>query len=128
MRAGLMQSTPLLISSILDFAERAHGRREIVSRLIDEPLWRYDYAGLAVRARKAAQALRKLGVDAGGTVSSLAWNTHRHLELFYAVPGIGAVLHTANPPLHDEQIIYTLNNADSTVLLFDRNQIGSTHV
>src|SRR3546814_11128399 len=80
MRAGLMQSTPLLISSILDFAERAHGRREIVSRLIDEPLWRYDYAGLAVRARKAAQALRKLGVDAGGTVSSLAWNPHRSEE------------------------------------------------
>ena len=121
MRAGLMQSAPLLISSILDFAERAHGRREIVSRLIDEPLWRYDYAGLALRARKAAQALRRLGIDTGGTVSSLAWNTHRHLELFYAVPGIGAVLHTANPRLHDEQIVYTLNHADSTVLLFDRN-------
>ncbi|HSW14457.1 MAG TPA: long-chain fatty acid--CoA ligase [Solimonas sp.] len=121
MRAGLMQSTPLLISSILNFSERAHGRREIVSRLIDEPLWRYDFAGLALRARKTAQALRRLGVDAGGAVSSLAWNTHRHLELLYAVPGMGAVLHTANPRLHDEQIIYTLNHADSTVLLFDRN-------
>ncbi|HEY0915070.1 MAG TPA: long-chain fatty acid--CoA ligase [Solimonas sp.] len=121
MKAGLMQSTPLSISSILDFAERAHGRREIVSRLIDEPLWRYDYAGLSRRTRQLAQALRRLGVDAGGAVSSLAWNTHRHLELLYAVPGLGAVLHTANPRLHDDQIVYTLNHADSTVLLFDRN-------
>nr|WP_241695909.1 long-chain fatty acid--CoA ligase [Solimonas terrae] len=116
-----MQATPLSIPSILSFAERAHGRREIVSRLVDEPLWRYDFAGLGLRARKAAQALQRLGVNAGDTVSSLAWNTHRHLELFYAVPGLGAVLHTANPRLHDEQIVYTLEHADSTILLFDRN-------
>lgn len=119
-----MQPTPLLISSILTYAEKAHARREIVSQLVDEPQWRYDFAGLALRTRKAAQALRRLGVDAGGAVSSLAWNTHRHLELFYAVPGIGAVLHTANPRLHDEQIIYTLNDADTTVLLFERNLLA----
>lgn len=124
MQRGLMQSTPLLISSILEFAAKAHGRREIVSRLIDEPLWRYDYAGLADRAKRVAQAMETLGVGAGGTVSSLAWNTHRHLELLYAVPGMGAVVHTANPRLFDEQIIYTINHADSTVLLFDRNLLG----
>ncbi|NGY03329.1 long-chain fatty acid--CoA ligase [Solimonas terrae] len=124
MKAGLMQPAPLLISSILNFAARAHGRREIVSRLIDEPLWRYDYAGLAQRARQAAQALQGLGVNAGGAVSTLAWNTHRHLELFYAVPGTGAVLHTANPRLHDEQIIYTLDHAESSILLFDRNLLS----
>lgn len=124
MQRGLMQSTPLLISSILEFAAKAHARREVVSRLIDEPLWRYDYAGLADRAKRVAQALGKLGVGAGGTVSSLAWNTHRHMELLYAVPGMGAVVHTANPRLFDEQIIYTINHADSTVLLFDRNLLG----
>ncbi len=121
MKPGLMQTAPLLISSIIKYAENAHGRREIVSRLIDEPLWRYDFSGLALRARKAAQALKRLGVDTDGTVSTLAWNTHRHMELFYAVPGLGSILHTANPRLHDDQIVYTINHADSTVLLFDRN-------
>ncbi len=118
---GLMQTTPLMISGILTYAAQAHGAREIVSRLIDEPLHRYDYAGLARRAAKAAHALRGLGIKAGDRVTSLAWNTHRHLELFYAVPGIGAVLHTANPRLFDEQIVYTINHAESSVLFFERN-------
>lgn len=118
---GLMQTTPLMISGILTYAAQAHGAREIVSRLIDEPLHRYDYAGLARRAAKAAHALQRLGIKAGDRVTSLAWNTHRHLELFYAVPGIGAVLHTANPRLFDEQIVYTINHAESAVLFFERN-------
>jgi fatty-acyl-CoA synthase len=118
---GLMQTTPLLVSGILRYAASAHGGREIVSRLIDEPPWRYDYAGLAKRAAQAANALTRLGVKSGDRVTSLAWNTHRHLELFYAVPGLGAVLHTANPRLSDEQIVFTINHAGSGVLLFDRN-------
>ncbi|MBV2131692.1 long-chain fatty acid--CoA ligase [Pseudomonas sp. MAP12] len=116
-----MQKAPLLISSILKHAASAHGDQEVVSRLIDEPLWRYDYQGLASRAGQAAAMLQRLGIGAGDCVSSLAWNTHRHYELFFAVPGIGAVLHTANPRLSDEQIAYTLNHAGSSVLLFDRS-------
>jgi len=118
---GLMQTTPLMISGILNYAAQAHAGREIVSRQIDAPLWRYDYAGLARRAAQAAHALRGLGVRPGDRVTSLAWNTHRHLELFYAAPGIGAVLHTANPRLFDEQIIYTINHAESAVLFYERN-------
>ncbi len=121
MLEGLMQKAPLLISSILKHAASAHGDQEVVSRLIDEPLWRYDYRGLATRAAQAAAMLQRLGIGAGDCVSSLAWNTHRHYELFFAVPGIGAVLHTANPRLSDEQIAYTLNHAGSSVLLFDRS-------
>ena len=121
MLAGLMQTTPLLISQILGFAARAHGGRAIVSRLVDEPVWAYDYAHLSVRAQKLARALGALGVGAGDRVTSLAWNTDRHLELFYAVPGMGAVLHTGNPRLFDEQIIYTINHAQSRVLAFDSN-------
>jgi fatty-acyl-CoA synthase len=121
MTPGLMQQTPLQTSAILRFAATAHARREIVSRQIDGPLWRYDYAGLARRAARAAHALGRLGVAPGDRVSSLAWNTHRHLELFYAVTGAGAVLHTGNPRLFDEQIAYTINHAGSTVLLFDSN-------
>jgi fatty-acyl-CoA synthase len=119
-----MQRTPLQISAILRYAADAHGTREIVSRLIDEPPWRYDYGALARRAAQAAHALERLGVRAGDRVSSLAWNTHRHLELFYAVTGIGAVLHTANPRLTDEQIAYTINHAESGILLVDRNLLG----
>ncbi len=118
---GLMQTTPLMISGILNYAAQAHARREIVSRQIDAPLWRYDYAGLARRAAQAAHALQGLGVRSGNRVTSLAWNTHRHLELFYAVPGIGAVLHTANPRLFDEQIVYTINHAESSVLFYERS-------
>lgn len=121
MLPGLMQTTPLMISGILTYAAQAHGAREIVSKLIDEPVWRYDYDGLARRAAQLAHALTRLGVQPGDRVTSLAWNTHRHLELFYAVPGIGAVLHTANPRLFDEQIVYTINHAESAVLLFDRS-------
>jgi acyl-CoA synthetase (AMP-forming)/AMP-acid ligase II len=118
---GLMQTTPLQISGILRYAAAAHGRREVVSRPIDEPLWRYDYTAFAERCGRAAQALARLGVQGGDRVTSLAWNHHRHLELFYAATGAGLVLHTANPRLFDEQIVYTINHAESRVLLYDRN-------
>jgi 3-(methylthio)propionyl---CoA ligase len=118
---GLMQARQLNISAILQFAATAHAGREIVSRLIDEPLWRGTYAECHQRAAQAAHWLASLGIGAGDRVSSLAWNTHRHFELFFAVPGIGAVLHTANPRLPDEHIAYTINNAGSRVLIFDRN-------
>jgi len=118
---GLMQTRPLMISGIISYAATAHGGREIVSMLVDEPVWRYDYSSCAARVARAANLLQALGVGAGDRVSSLAWNTHRHLELFYAVPGIEAVLHTANPRLHDEQILYTINHAGSSVLFFERN-------
>ncbi len=121
MLQGLMQDRPLQVSAILEHAARAHPTREIVSELVEEPSWRYDWRGCDRRARKAAQALAALGIGAGDRVSSLAWNTHRHLELFYAVPGMGAVLHTANPRLSDEQIAYTINHAGSRILLFDAN-------
>ncbi|WP_396272163.1 long-chain fatty acid--CoA ligase [Hyphomonas sp.] len=119
MLQGLMQARPLLVSAITDYAEQAHGKREITSRLVDEPDWRYDYRGLAQRSRKLANALLDLGICAGDRVSSLAWNTHRHMELFFGVTGSGAVLHTANPRLHADQIIYTINHAGSRILFFD---------
>jgi fatty-acyl-CoA synthase len=121
MLPGLMQDAPLQISAILTHAARAHGEREIVSKLVDEPLWRYDWAGCERRSRQAAQMLGTLGIAGGDRVSSLAWNTHRHLELFYAVPGIGAVLHTANPRLSDDQIAFTINHAGSRILFYEPN-------
>ena len=121
---GLMQPFQLQISTVLRYAAAAHARREIVSRQIEGPIWRYDYRALAERAARAAHMLTNLGVRPGDRVSSLAWNTHRHLELFYAAPGFGAVLHTANPRLFDDQIIYTINHAESAVLLFESNLLA----
>ena len=118
---GLMQNAPLNIADILRFASVAHGGREIVSKNIDEPIWRYNYARAWTRAARAAQALSRLGVAPGDRVSSLAWNTHRHFELFFAVPGMGAVLHTANPRLPEDHLVFTINHAGSKVLLLDRN-------
>ena len=124
MLPGLMQSFPLQISTILKHAALAHPTQEIVSRLVDEPLWRYDYAGLARRSAQLANLMSTLDVGSGDRVSTLAWNTHRHLELFYGVPGMGAVLHTANPRLSDDQIIFTINHADSSVLFFDKTFVA----
>ena len=120
---GLMQNAPLNIADILRFASVAHGGREIVSKNIDEPIWRYNYARAWTRAARAAHALARLGVAPGDRVSSLAWNTHRHFELFFAVPGMGAVLHTANPRLPDDHLIFTINHSGSKVLLLDRNMV-----
>jgi fatty-acyl-CoA synthase len=116
-----MQHTPLQIIDILRFAATAHPQREIVSRLVDEPIFRYDYAAAMKRTKRAARALTKLGVKSGDRVASLAWNTHRHFELFYAVPGLGAVLNTVNPRLFDEQIIYILSHSEAEVMLFDKS-------
>jgi fatty-acyl-CoA synthase len=121
---GLMQQAPLLISNILRYAAVAHGEREIVSRLVGETDWRYDYAGLAARCGRLANALAGLGVKAGDRVTSLAWNTHRHLEMFYAVPGMGVVLNTGNPRFSEEQLVFTVNHAASRVLLFDKSFTG----
>ena len=118
---GLMQRQDLAIIDIIRFAAAAHPTREIVSRNVDEPMWRYDYARCFARVAQAAHMLAERGIGAGSVVSSLAWNTHRHFELFFAVPGLGAVLHTANPRLPDDHLVYTINHAGSTLLLYDRN-------
>jgi 3-(methylthio)propionyl---CoA ligase len=125
MYAGLMQHTPLNISKILDYAALAHRDREIISKNIEEPIWRSTYGGTAKRAAQGAHYLARLGIKAGDRVSSLAWNTHRHFELFFAVPGMGCVLHTANPRLPLDHLAFTINHAESRVLLFDRNMANS---
>src|SRR3546814_14352583 len=94
MLRGLMQDAPLLISGILKYAARAHGEREIVSKAVDEPVWRYDWHRCDQRARHAAQAPGVLGYVTGDRGSALACNTPPPLQPFYAAPGTGAVLHT----------------------------------
>jgi fatty-acyl-CoA synthase len=116
---GLMQQTPLLLSSLLTYAERYHAEREIVSRSVEGPLHRSTYRDLAHRSRQLAQALARLGVAPGERVASLAWNGHRHVELYFGVTGAGRVLHTVNPRLFAEQITYIINHADNKYVFFD---------
>ncbi|MGO9869564.1 MAG: 3-(methylthio)propionyl-CoA ligase [Rhodomicrobium sp.] len=114
-----MMNMPLLVSSILRHAETVYGNNEIVSRLPEGGIWRYTYAAAASRTRSLANALIRLGVRHQDRVATLAWNTHRHYELYYAVSGSGAIIHTVNPRLFPEQIVYILNHAGDEVLFFD---------
>ena len=116
---GLMQDRPLLISTLIEHAARYHPAVEIVSRTCEGPILRTNWAEVRSRAARLAKALKRMGIEPGDRVATLAWNTHRHLELYFAVSGIGAVLHTVNPRLFPEQIDYILNHAESRVLLFD---------
>jgi 3-(methylthio)propionyl---CoA ligase len=111
---GLMMDTQLSISSFIQ-----HRNAEIVSRKPEGGIFRYTYAEAGKRSRQAANVLKKLGVKAGDRVATLAWNTHRHFELYFAVSGSGAVLHTVNPRLFPEQIIFILNHAEDAVLFLD---------
>lgn len=116
---GLMQDAPLLISGLLDYAERYHPRAEIVSRDADGGEHRYGYAEAAARARRLASALRMAGIQPGDRVATLAMNHHRHFELYFGVSGMGAVLHTVNPRLFAPQIDYIVNHGGSRVLFVD---------
>lgn len=116
---GLMQDSPLLISSLLEYAAQYHGEREIVSRTIEGPIHRYTYREALARSKRLANALLKLGVEPGDRVATLAWNGYRHFELYYAVSGMGAVLHTINPRLFKEQIVYIANHSQAKVLCVD---------
>ncbi len=116
---GLMQNQPLLISALIDFAERHHGDAEIVSRRVEGDIHRYTYRDVARRSRQVARALDRAGVGFGERVATLAWNGYRHLELYFGVSGSGRVLHTINPRLHPEQIAWIANHAEDQVLCFD---------
>src|SRR5678815_2100842 len=93
---GLMMSTQLTVPIILGRAETLFGEKEIISRLPDKSIHRYTYRDLALRSKKLAVALIKLGVRAGDRVATLCWNHHEHLEAYFAIPGIEAVVHTLN--------------------------------
>ena len=118
MNANMMQQ-PLLISSLLTHAERHHGEREVVSRRVEGDLHRTTYRELARRSRRMANALAAHGIGFGDRVATLAWNGYRHMELYYAVSGSGAVLHTLNPRLHPDQVVWIADHAEDQVLFFD---------
>ncbi|OYU00519.1 MAG: long-chain fatty acid--CoA ligase [Burkholderiales bacterium PBB1] len=117
--SGQMMQMPLSISSLLRHAARHAGDVEVVSRRVEGDLHRTTYVEVERRARQVAQALARLGCALGERVGTLAWNGHRHLELFYGISGSGRVCHTINPRLHAEQIAWIINHAQDRVLCFD---------
>jgi fatty-acyl-CoA synthase len=116
---GLMQQHSLLISSLIEFANRHHGDGEVVSKRVEGDLHRYTWADVANRSRQMANALDALGLEQGQRVATLAWNGYRHLELYFGVSGSGRVLHTLNPRLHPDQVVWIANHAEDQVLFFD---------
>jgi fatty-acyl-CoA synthase len=116
---GQMMSQPLLISGLLTHAERHHGTREIVSRRTEGDIHRYTYRDLARRSRRMANALAGLGLTPPARVGTLAWNGYRHMELYYAASGSGLVLHTLNPRLHPDQLVWIADDAQDQALFFD---------
>ncbi len=116
---GKMMATPLTITEIMRFADRLYGDTEVVSITGDEGLHRSTYGDVFCRARQVANALSTLGIQAGDRVATVAWNDHRHLELYFGVSCSGVVLHTINPRLFAEQLIYIINHAEDRVVFFD---------
>jgi 3-(methylthio)propionyl---CoA ligase len=119
MTLAAMMHSPLLISSILEHAARFHPEARVVSRTVEGPLHSYTYFDLSQRSKAVANLLDALAVEPGARVASLAWNTYRHLELYYGVSGSGRVLHTVNPRLALNQIAYMINQADDQLIFFD---------
>jgi acyl-CoA synthetase (AMP-forming)/AMP-acid ligase II len=116
---GLMQQQNLLISSLIEHAAKHHGDVEIVSRRVEGDIHRSTWGHLAGRSRQVAQALDSLKLAQGDRVATLAWNGYRHLELYFGVSGSGRVLHTINPRLHPDQVVWIANHAEDQVLCFD---------
>ena len=116
---GLMQDQGLLISGIITHAARNHRASGIVARTSDGGTVRETYPEAELRARRLARALGRLGVKPGDRVATLAWNDHRHVELYYAISGTGAICHTVNPRLSADDISYILNHAGDVLLFAD---------
>lgn len=116
---GMMMNRPLKIIDLLAYAAEAHRTAEVVSARVEGDLHRLTYPELFARAAQLAHGLAGLGIGDGDRVATLAWNGHRHLELYYAVSGMGAVCHTINPRLAAEQMLYILHHAGDRVLCFD---------
>ncbi|MEM9168383.1 MAG: AMP-binding protein, partial [Pseudomonadota bacterium] len=116
---GLMMDRPLLTTGILRHAERNYPQTRIVTRTVEGPIHRYTVREAGERIRRLANALKAMGVERGDRVGVIGWNTYRQFELYFAVGGIGAVLHTINPRLGPENAGFVINHAEDAALFYD---------
>jgi fatty-acyl-CoA synthase len=119
---GLMMDYPLTLRPILERAVKLYPKRELATK-IGDTMHRYNYADLYKRVGKLANALKRLGVERGDRVATLAWNSYRHLELYFAIPCMGAVLHTLNLRLPPDQLVYIINHAEDKVICVDQSLV-----
>src|SRR5690625_1390085 len=111
---------PLIVGAMMEHAEMFFPKKEVISQTHDK-IHRFTYKEIGKRTRRLMSALHQLGINKGDKVGTLAWNTHRHLEVYFAAPGIGAVLHTINIRLSPEHIIYIINHAEDQVIFVDED-------
>jgi fatty-acyl-CoA synthase len=123
MLEGLAQDFQLTLPYILRRAEQLYGYREIVTRRPDKSFHRHTFADFVSRAKKLAVALDELGLEPGDRVGTLGWNTYQHLEAYFGIPSSGAVLHTLNPRLHEDDLTYIANHAEDRVMLVDETLV-----
>ena len=116
---GMMQDWPLLCHKVIDHAATYHGQREVVSRSVEGPFHRTNYAEVRARSLQLAQRLDRDGYGTGDRIATMAWNTWRHLESWYGILGIGAIYHTLNPRLFPDQIVWIMNDAEDKMLFVD---------
>ena len=116
---GLMMSYPLTVDRILEHANRMHPHKRISTRLADGDMHRYTYADFYRRVKRLSNALLDLGVKSGDRVATFAWNNYQHLELYFAIPGSGAVCHPLNIRLLPEQLSYVVNHAGDRIIFID---------
>ncbi len=119
-----MMDTPLVLSSIMNFAEKVYGTSEIVSVTADNPLHRYTYSDAFKRVRKLGNALNAMGAKLGDTIGTLAWNDYRHFEMYYALAASGMVCHTVNPRLFEDQLEFIINHGEDKWLFLDIAFVG----
>ncbi|HZA46768.1 MAG TPA: long-chain fatty acid--CoA ligase [Rubrobacter sp.] len=119
MLEGLAQDYQLTLPAILRRAEQLYGYREIVTRRPDKSFHRHTFADFVSRSKRLAVALKKLGLEDGDRVGTLGWNTYQHLEAYFGAPCSGAVLHTLNPRLHEDDLSFIANHAEDRVMLVD---------
>ena len=123
MLEGLAQDFQLTLPYFLRRAEQLYGYREIVTRRPDKSFHRHTFADFVSRSKKLAVALNGLGLEPGDRVGTLGWNTYQHLEAYFGVPSSGAVLHTLNPRLHEDDLSYIANHAEDRVMLVDETLV-----
>jgi len=116
---GQMQDSPLLVSQLIEHAAKLYPKQVIATKTVEGHWHEYTYTDAALRSRKLAQALLRLGVKDGDVLGTMAWNTYRHYECWYGISGMGAILHTVNPRLFPEQLDYIINHAQDQYLFID---------
>ncbi|MEM1313654.1 MAG: long-chain-fatty-acid--CoA ligase [Pseudomonadota bacterium] len=121
---GAMQDWPLRVGTIIDHAAKFHAKRPVKGRTAEGGFVESDWATIRARALKVAQGLNKFGLGRGDAVGVMAWNTVRHMEVWYGVTGAGCILHTLNPRLFAEQLDYIINHAEDQVIMIDADIVG----